>query len=133
MNTRQLHMIMRAVLFMLVTAGTTLHAQTDSTGAAAPYPGFDIAPKVTIQVPPVYPPQALKDGIVGTVYLETKIDALGTVSAVKVTKSDADVLNDAAMEAVRKWRFTPAKKDGKDIACTVTIPFKFQLSKDGTK
>lgn len=94
---------------------------------------YDEAPVPTKQVMPKYPEDAMRDNLEGIVYLNVWITAEGTVKKAEVLKSDAAVLNQAAIDAVRQWEFTPAKKDGKPIAVWVTIPFKFRLKTDGSK
>ena len=133
MYTRRVTAIVLFVLSLLVCLSIQARAQTDSSKSASDVPAFDTPPRVTIQAPATYPPQALKDGTEGTVYVEAVITEKGRVSSTKVIKTEADVLNDAACAAVKNWRFTPAMKDGKNVAATVTIPFKFKLNKDGSK
>lgn len=90
----------------------------------------DVAPVPKKQVQATYPEDAKKAGIEGVVYVQANVDEKGNVTKASVTKSDAPALNNAALEAVRKWTFTPAMKDKKPVATTVTIPFKFKLQKD---
>jgi protein TonB len=52
----------------------------------------------------------------------------GRVGEVQVNKSSGyETLDYCAVEAVKKWKFIPAKKGGAAIPCWVNIPFKFQL------
>ena len=44
-----------------------------------------------------------------------------------VNRSGSRDLDRAAMDAVRKWQFKPALKDGKAIASTVDVPVEFKL------
>ena len=123
-------LLLAAVLSVSLNSAISV-AQSDTTAAGNISAAFDTPPEATLQVPPVYPPQALIDGVEGTVYLETRISARGRVEKVKVIKTEAEALNAAATAAVKQWRFTPAKKDGKAVAATVAIPVKFRLNKDG--
>ncbi|MBI5645979.1 MAG: energy transducer TonB [Ignavibacteriae bacterium] len=133
MNTRRVTAIVLPVLCLLVCLSIQVRAQTDTSKSASGAPDFDTPPRVTIQAPATYPPQALKDGTEGTVYVQAVITEKGRVQSTTVLKTEAEVLNDAACAAVKNWRFTPATKDGKNVAATVTIPFKFKLNKDGSK
>jgi len=82
---------------------------------------------------PVYPLEARQKGHQGKVVLTVKILPNGRVGEVQVDKSSGyETLDHAAVEAVKKWKFIPAKKEGVAILCWVSIPFRFQLlhSKD---
>lgn len=96
-------------------------------------------PQVKKQVPPHYPELLQKAGIEGEVYLQATIDENGKVVSVKTAKSTNADFVEAAVEAVKKWEFSPALKDGKPIKAEVTIPFRFKLeekqheAKDGVQ
>lgn len=89
---------------------------------------YDQPPEPTKQATPKYPEEASSKGIEGTVWTKVWIDATGTVTKATVTKSDAKVFDQPTIDAAMKWKFKPAKKDGKAIAVSVSIPFKFALS-----
>lgn len=95
---------------------------------AAPY---DQAPEAKTMVQPKYPDAATKAGTEGTVYTKVSIDEKGKVTKVVVTKSDAEIFNQASIDAAMQWVFKPAMKDGKPIAVEVSIPFRFKLQKGG--
>ena len=61
------------------------------------------------------------------VILEAVIDARGNVTTVKVLRS-IQLLDQAAVDAVRQWRFTPTLLNGEPvpIVMTVTVDFKLQ-------
>ena len=65
------------------------------------------APQKIVDVAPVYPPVAQRARVEGVVILEAVIDAQGRVASVRVLRSIA-LLDQAAAEAVKQWRFTPA-------------------------
>lgn len=92
-------------------------------------PPFDQAPEAKTVVQPKYPDAATKAGTEGTVYTSVSIDETGKVTKVTVSKSDAEIFNQASIDAAMKWTFKPALKDGKPIAVEVSIPFRFKLSK----
>lgn len=76
--------------------------------------------------PPDYPARALRMGWSGTVLLSIDVSAAGTVSAVRVeTSSGHDCLDQAAVAAVKRWRFHPAKLRGASVASTVNKPIEF--------
>jgi TonB family protein len=88
----------------------------------------DAMPKLLSRSEPVYPREALRQGTEGKVYVQVLVERDGHVADVIVLKSDADVLNQAALEAARKFKFAPAMKDKSPIAARVVIPFQFRLT-----
>ncbi|MDA1305485.1 MAG: energy transducer TonB [Nitrospirae bacterium] len=81
-------------------------------------------------VPPVYPRIARESGWEGTVLIRVNVDADGNASKVKVQKSSGHaVLDEAAVDAVRKWKFSPAKDGNIPIRSVVEIPINFDLRK----
>lgn len=61
--------------------------------------------------PPEYPPMALRRRIEGTVGLKILVTAQGTAGQVQVTSSSgSSLLDKAAVETVRKWKFKPARR-----------------------
>ena len=78
-------------------------------------------------VPPVYPNQLRRDGIAGVVTISCVVDEQGNVQNPVVEKSTNDGFNDAAVEALKKWKFKPAKIDGAPVAKKIMIPLKFSV------
>ena len=81
---------------------------------------------------PVYPEAALKDGIEGTVWAKIWVDEQGHSRKAVILKSDAEVFNQATVDAAMKWKFKPAVLKGKPVAVWVTIPFKFKMDNSKT-
>ena len=82
------------------------------------------------QVAPRYPRLLKKLGIEGTVILFVEIKSDGTVGEVEVKKSlkaGKGGLDEAAIKAVKKWKFEPAKNAGKPITVWVNLPITFTL------
>ena len=79
------------------------------------------------QVRPVYPEPARAARIQGVVLLQTAIDKTGQVVGIAVL-SGHPLLIDAAVEAVRQWRYNPILLNGQpvDAVTTVTVNFTFQ-------
>lgn len=75
-----------------------------------------------------YPELARKANIEGNVYLRFKVLKTGNVGEVIVEKSDHDILNQAAIEAIKKCTFTPAVQNGSpvDVWTSLTIQFKLK-------
>ncbi len=95
----------------------------------APLPvGGEVKPAVLIKsVPPVYPASAKNQRISGNVVLDALIDATGRVSSATVV-SGPRMLHQSALDAVKQWKYEPAKLDGKPTSThlNVTVQFKVQ-------
>lgn len=64
----------------------------------------------------------------GVVGLNVVIDSKGRVRDVKVTHSLGKALDDNAIDAVRHWRFKPAKKDGVPVPVAVYIEVEYRIN-----
>ncbi len=89
----------------------------------------EVQPQVINKVAPAYPELARKAQVEGTVYLDLLVDKEGKVRDIKILKpSGSNVgFEEAAIEAVKKWSFSPAIQNGKPIAVWMTLPVKFQV------
>lgn len=89
-----------------------------------------VPPRLVRRVQPDYPEAARQAGKEGTTLLRFIVSAGGRVSDVQVVRSSgSDALDDAAGDAVERWRFSPAKDgQGRDVACYITVPVSFSLS-----
>jgi protein TonB len=76
------------------------------------------------KVQPIYPPQALAKRIQGLVQLQATISQDGTITNLKVI-SGPDVLGQAAMEAVRQWKYQPYYVNGRPVEIQTQITVKF--------
>lgn len=88
----------------------------------------EVEPAVVVKVEPSYPPIAIRTGMEGNVYVQVWVDTRGAVRKAVVVKSDGEVFNEAALEAARRWVFTPALMQDRPVSVWVTIPFRFRLS-----
>lgn len=77
-------------------------------------------PGLIKKVEPRYPPIAQTARLEGSVTVDAIIRADGTVSDVTVLKSTNAMFNQACIDAVRQWRFTPGNQD---VILTVTVNF----------
>jgi len=95
-----------------------------ATGIPAKKPSI-IGPRLIHRVPAVYPEAAKKAGIEGTVVLSVSLDEKGQVIRARVIKSIPE-LDEAALEAVRQWKYEPMTVDGnpRPIVFTVEVEFK---------
>ena len=94
-------------------------------------------PKLLNQSQPRFPEDARRQNISGTVTLSLLVDAQGNPENVHVTKSVADTvakyqraaaltLDQAAIDAVKSYKFKPAMKDGKPVPITLYVSIKFE-------
>ena len=85
------------------------------------------APSLLYKVEPEYSEEARKAKHQGTVMLYVQIDPSGHATNIKVVKSLGLGLDEKAIEAVQKWKFSPGKKDGKPVTVEATIEVNFRL------
>lgn len=93
-----------------------------------PYYKVEVKPKPVISPIPKYPELAKQAGIEGTTVIKMLVDIDGTVREVKILKSSGNqMLDQAALVAAKKSKFTPAKQRDKFVRVWVSRPFKFKL------
>lgn len=85
------------------------------------------APKLIKRVVPIYPEEARKNRVTSTVVVEIIINGKGEVIQAKV-ESGHPLFNEAALQAVKQWRFEPYIVNGKAISVKVLVPVVFKLS-----
>jgi TonB family protein len=85
------------------------------------------APVAIYRIEPEYSEEARKAKFQGTVVLSIVVDEQGLPRNFKVVKPLGLGLDEKAIEAVQKWRFSPAKKDGKPVAVLATVEVNFRL------
>lgn len=93
--------------------------------------GGMMPPGVLARVEPKYPPAARQAGIEGAVMLKVKVLANGRPGEVMIFRSSGHgMLDNAAVAAIKGWRFVPAKDraSGKVVECFTTIPITFRLT-----
>jgi feruloyl esterase len=87
-----------------------------------------VTPPRALYVPePSYSDSARTQRIEGTVKLQVVIGTDGQVQHVKVVTSLEPTLDANAVEAVKKWKFAPAKKDGRPVAISMNLEIDFKL------
>jgi TonB family protein len=106
---------------------TPLKPEAGPAAASGTAPSGNLSsPVATRKVDPAYPLELMKQNVQGTVILYGVIRADGTVGAVRVLQSVDERLDRFASEAIAKWQFQPATKDGSpvDVEATFWIPFR---------
>jgi len=84
------------------------------------------SPKKITHVAPRYPAVAQASHVQGVVTLDAVIDATGAVQSVSVVRS-IPLLDQAAVDAVRQWRFTPTVLNGQPVPVILTVTVNFTL------
>lgn len=109
-------------------------APTPPAAAAAPSPPAPIvAPRFNAAYlnnpPPAYPPLLRRMGEEGKVLLRVFVTAEGNAAEVRIqTSSGSPLFDEAAMNAVRHWRFVPARQGDAAVAAWVQVPIAFKLN-----
>lgn len=102
--------------------------KTDAPSPAAAEAVRQAAPLTAENRPPAYPLLARKRGWEGTVVLAVRVLEDGRVQSVEVHSSSSyKLLDDAALQAVRQWRFQPGTRGGRTAAMQVLVPVHFVL------
>lgn len=110
-----------------------------AAGSAAPRPpaperpeGISIEPAVVVEkVDPPYPEVAVRAQVEGSVVLDIGIDETGRVTDVQVTRGLPFGLSEAAADAVRKWKYRPARSPDGPIPSRKTVRILFTLRSAG--
>lgn len=91
-------------------------------GRGSPVPVSSPAPR--------YPPQAMRRGESGTVLVRVDVGPDGVPTSTSlVQSSNSRLLDKAALDAVRRWRFRPAVVDGRPTVGSVVVPIEFNLDR----
>ena len=89
---------------------------------------YDDPPVAMSPIRPIYPEIAQEAGIEGVVVVQAFIDEKGRVKETLILKGVPNTgLDDAAMEAIRKTRFRPAKQRERAVGVWISIPVNFKL------
>ena len=101
-----------------------------STGPNIKFIPFDTppTPKRGLGIKPIYPEIAKEAGIEGTVYIQFFIDEKGNVTEAYVQKGVPNTgLDEAALSAVKKSKWKPARQREKKVGVWQTVPVRFEL------
>ena len=101
-----------------------------SSGGAkdAPPGSADREPSVIGEVKIDYPVEARRNEVEGEVRLRVTTDARGAVTSVRVISGPGYGLDEAARDALMRFRFSPATKDGEAVGYTFTYVYRFELN-----
>ncbi|MGD8526469.1 MAG: energy transducer TonB [Thioalkalispiraceae bacterium] len=103
--------------------------EDDKPAAASTFIEADSRPFALDNPKPVYPSFARRRGMQGVVVLQVNVSKQGTVTAIHVMRSSGYRLLDvAALNSVKHWRFMPARKGDQSVASSVQVPVRFILN-----
>ncbi len=106
-----------------VDGGTPARAQPPES-----VPSETLTPPTAIESPPAtYPPSALRERQESSVVLDVTIDAEGRVAEASVAQSGGEIFDTAAVQAVKAWKFTPARRGEEPVVSRIRVPFEFTL------
>jgi len=107
------------------SSGGAVSGMNTGGGGGAGY----VPPQYLLRYKPPYPEQARAQRLEGVVLLLLGVDAEGRVTSASIRQGCGHALLDrAALEAVRSWRFSPGRQDGRAIPATVEVPIRFNFS-----
>lgn len=129
------------IVTVVLSVGTKLHGQASLPNAPqsiAPPPGEPIketldgkpvyntggrlvTPKIISTVMPQFSEEARRNKIGGSVEVRVILDEAGIPRKVRVVRGLGYGLDEKAVESVKQYRFTPARKDGVPVACLLYI------------
>lgn len=94
---------------------------------------FDVAdlekrPEPVSQVAPTYPEALRKAKVEGVVTLIFILDETGRVEDPRVENSSRPEFEKPALDAIRKWRFSPGQKDGQAVRTYIRVPLRFRVT-----
>jgi TonB family protein len=90
--------------------------------------GLEKMPEITEFVEAKYPEELIKSGVDGSVLLELLISETGSVDSVSVARPLHPMLDASAVDAVRKFKFSPAvAKGGEQVAVMLQYEYRFSL------
>lgn len=102
---------------------------TESDAAGATFTRASFNANYGYNPKPIYPPEARENGWEGKVKLKVHVNEEGLSAAVTVHHSSGyQILDEAAVTAVKKWRFIPAKRGDTPVASSVVVPLIFSLN-----
>ena len=116
-----------AVAILVVLTARAAWADPARVDAGEPTTTAPTAPALRTRVEATYPPDALRDRLEATVGLEVVVDELGAVADAKVTSPAGHGFDEAALDAIRRFTFDPARANGAAVRSVVQLAYEFHL------
>lgn len=119
--------VMLALVMVMLPLSCDLSSTAPKEAPIVAFGELTQKPAVIKRVSAEYPESAKAAGLQGNVVLKILIGADGKVQEVEVLKSASPELDEAAINAVKQFVFTPAEKNGKPVRVWFAVPFTFRL------
>jgi len=119
------HWYARAAANGLEAANPPLKALAPHLASAPSAPNASATPIDSPQ--PTYPAAARTSRVQGSVTMEAVINRLGRIRSLRLVRGET-LLNEAAMDAVRRWVYQPQLADGQPVEVVTTITVNFSLT-----
>lgn len=110
-----------------IVGGLPAQLETPPPARVVRVGGSIVAPKMVKRVEPQYPPLAIQARLSALIILEAHVDTRGQVREVKVLRG-APLFDEAALAAVRQWRYQPLLLNGTPTDFILTVTVNFNLS-----
>ena len=101
-------------------------AAQGTDNATSPADAVDVPPRSKTLTRAVYPPAAARAGVGGTVLLRVLVSEAGVPLQVEVVQGIRADLAEAAIAAVQRWTFEPARRGGRNVSAWTTVAIPFQ-------
>jgi protein TonB len=115
---------------LTMTVPKTNTVPTGGMGQIFDLKNLDQQPVLRHKVDPVYPFEMKRQGIGADVIVEFVCSASGEVMDPHIVKSTNHAFDNAAIDAILKWRFRPGKKGGRAVGARMQQPFSFSITED---
>jgi len=143
---RKISAIVYTIVLLIFMSGCVTTSETTVTTISSPsqyfgeglyiagvdtvsYERVEIKPQLVNIPRPQYPDSARNEGAQGIVKIKALVDVDGSIMAVFIVQSSGhEMLDQAALEAVKKAEFAPARSNDKPVRVWVTVPINFKLS-----
>jgi protein TonB len=115
-----------SVLGTNVDAPTALVSPPPRKAGPVRVADLPVPPRKIVDARPIYPEIARQAKREGTVVMEAVLDPTGRITQLRVIQS-VPLLDQAALDAVRQWRYTPTTLGGHPVSVLMTITIRFTL------
>jgi TonB family protein len=122
----------RCTIVQTITlAACGMLAGIPARGASAEAAAFSDPPKALFQPSPNYSSRLRHEKVEGRVVLSFIVDSSGTVTDLAVVRATEPRLVNPTLDAVKQWKFLPARKEGAPVSCRVIQGVTFSIPAEG--
>lgn len=126
--------IFGSVFTAKASTGVAWNTTVTAADSAKVYKVVEKMPEIVGGLPEIYkhisyPRQAIKSGVEGRVFIKFVVNENGTVSDPEIMKDIGAGCGEAAIEAIKKVKFTPGQHNGQTVKVQYALPVTFKLKK----